>query len=79
MNQEISPSRTAVEALVTATRADTAIQQHITECIEAHKAVQTALRDLGKLMWSGLFGVAGVMGLVLIQLITDGRILSIFK
>ena len=41
--------------------------------------MQTALRDLGKLMWSGLFGVAGVMGLVLIQLITDGRIQSIFK
>lgn len=76
---ETEPSQTAIAALTLATRADTAIQQHLTACIESNKSIHLALATLEKRMWMVLTGVAGMAVLMLLQLITDGRIKSIFQ
>lgn len=72
-------SQTAIAALALASRADAAIQQHLAACVESNKALQLSLVTLDKRMWIVLTGVAGVLALTLLQLLTDGRIKSIFQ
>lgn len=78
MSEDKEPSDVALRALLAATKATEKIDSHIAQCVASNADIQRTLGKLDGRMWAVLVGVAGMFGLTLLQMVTDGRIKGIF-